>query len=282
MADVRPAGDGGRPAGLRPRTFRPGRRPPRPGHRTSRCSPWSASSTRRGPRPRRPSPSATCAGIQVRMITGDHATTAGAIGKELGIEGRALTGTEFAAMSDEELLAELDEHRRRRPRRARGQDPARPAAQAAEQHRGHDRRRRERRARPQEGRHRRRHGDHRHRGLEGRRGDDPHRRQLRHHRQRRRLRPHPLRQPVEVPPLPDVGPGRLHRDLPRRRHLRHRRRSPVNPLQILWINFVVDIPIAIALGFDQPTGPDVPPAPPGRAPGALPRRTGSGSASKAP
>src|SRR6185503_5379994 len=29
---------------------------------------------------------------------------------------------------------------------------------------------------------------------------------------------------------------------------------PLNPLQILWINMVVDIPIAIALGFDEPRG----------------------------
>ncbi|HEX5202159.1 MAG TPA: HAD-IC family P-type ATPase, partial [Actinoplanes sp.] len=28
--------------------------------------------------------------------------------------------------------------------------------------------------------------------------------------------------------------------------------SPLNPLQILWLNMVVDIPLAIALGFDQP------------------------------
>jgi Ca2+-transporting ATPase len=49
------------------------------------------------------------AGIQVRMITGDHAVTAAAIGHELGIEGRALTGAEFAAISDEELKQQLDE-----------------------------------------------------------------------------------------------------------------------------------------------------------------------------
>jgi Ca2+-transporting ATPase len=49
------------------------------------------------------------AGIEVRMITGDHAVTAAAIGEELGIAGRALTGAEFSAMSDDELVEQLDD-----------------------------------------------------------------------------------------------------------------------------------------------------------------------------
>jgi P-type Ca2+ transporter type 2C len=51
---------------------------------------------------------AKSAGIQVRMITGDHAVTAAAIAEQLGIEGRAITGAEFGAMSDEDLLREID------------------------------------------------------------------------------------------------------------------------------------------------------------------------------
>ena len=49
------------------------------------------------------------AGIRVRMITGDHATTAAAIAGQLGIEGRAMTGAEFAALPDDELHAQVDE-----------------------------------------------------------------------------------------------------------------------------------------------------------------------------
>lgn len=52
---------------------------------------------------------AKSAGIRVRMITGDHAVTAGAIGRELGIDGRAVTGAEFAALSDGEAEEQIDE-----------------------------------------------------------------------------------------------------------------------------------------------------------------------------
>jgi Ca2+-transporting ATPase len=51
---------------------------------------------------------AKAAGVQVRMITGDHAVTAEAIARELGIEGRAITGAEWAAMSDDEAYQAID------------------------------------------------------------------------------------------------------------------------------------------------------------------------------
>jgi Ca2+-transporting ATPase len=52
---------------------------------------------------------AKSAGIKVRMITGDHAVTAEAIARKLGIEGRAITGADFGAMTDDEILASIDD-----------------------------------------------------------------------------------------------------------------------------------------------------------------------------
>jgi Ca2+-transporting ATPase len=49
------------------------------------------------------------AGIGVRMITGDHATTAGAIAAELGIPGSVVTGAELNDMSDQELAERIEE-----------------------------------------------------------------------------------------------------------------------------------------------------------------------------
>jgi len=50
---------------------------------------------------------AASAGIEVRMITGDHAVTAGAIGRELGLGAGAVSGADLQAISDEELTRRL-------------------------------------------------------------------------------------------------------------------------------------------------------------------------------
>ena len=47
------------------------------------------------------------AGIDVRMITGDHAVTAQAIGESLGLGPGAISGDELQALSDEDLAARL-------------------------------------------------------------------------------------------------------------------------------------------------------------------------------
>jgi Ca2+-transporting ATPase len=49
------------------------------------------------------------AGIDVKMITGDHAATAGAIGAQLGLHGEAVTGADLDRMDDEELARRIDD-----------------------------------------------------------------------------------------------------------------------------------------------------------------------------
>ena len=49
------------------------------------------------------------AGIRVRMVTGDDVITGAAIAAQLGIPGSAMLGSEFAALSDEERLAQIDD-----------------------------------------------------------------------------------------------------------------------------------------------------------------------------
>ena len=49
------------------------------------------------------------AGIDVRMITGDHAVTAQAIGETLGLGPGAISGSELQALSDDELARRLPE-----------------------------------------------------------------------------------------------------------------------------------------------------------------------------
>ncbi|SEL81305.1 cation-translocating P-type ATPase [Streptacidiphilus jiangxiensis] len=52
--------------------------------------------------------SAKAAHIRVRMVTGDDVTTGEAIARQLGIEGEALLGADFAALSEQERLARID------------------------------------------------------------------------------------------------------------------------------------------------------------------------------
>jgi Ca2+-transporting ATPase len=52
---------------------------------------------------------AKAAGIEIRMITGDHAVTAAAIARQLGIDGKVINGAEFAAMNDDEAAERISD-----------------------------------------------------------------------------------------------------------------------------------------------------------------------------
>ena len=62
------------------------------------------------PRPEAAEAIAQCreAGIQVKMITGDHRTTAAAVARELGLTGEVVSGADLDAMSVEELSRRID------------------------------------------------------------------------------------------------------------------------------------------------------------------------------
>ncbi len=47
--------------------------------------------------------------IRVRMVTGDDVVTGAAIAKQLGIDGEAILGAEFAALSEEDRLSRIDD-----------------------------------------------------------------------------------------------------------------------------------------------------------------------------
>jgi P-type Ca2+ transporter type 2C len=51
---------------------------------------------------------AQAAHIRVRMVTGDDVTTGAAIAKQLGIDGEAILGADFAALTESERLARID------------------------------------------------------------------------------------------------------------------------------------------------------------------------------
>ena len=51
---------------------------------------------------------------RVRMVTGDDVVTGAAVAKQIGIPGEAILGADFAALSEEERLKRIDEHRRGR------------------------------------------------------------------------------------------------------------------------------------------------------------------------
>ena len=183
------------------------------------------------PRPAVAAAVAAChaAGIEVKMITGDHAATAAAIADELGLDHRpadrrrVVTGAELASLPDDEYAATVAAagvFARVSPEREAA--PGRVAA-VRRPRRGDDRRRRQRRPGAAPGRHRHRDGSGRDAGRAGRRGHGAPRRRLRDDRGGGRGGARGLRQPHEVHRLDAAdqhGRGPRH---PRRHRARRRR-----------------------------------------------------------
>ena len=211
------------------------------------------------PRPEALEAVAACrrAGVRVLMITGDHPRTARAIGAALGpsrTPGRdrrraRRTSTTPAARSEPattDVYARVaPEHKLRlvRALRRRGRG------------RRHDRRRRQRRAGAAPGRHRRGDGPRRHGGGQGGRRHGARRRQLRDAARGGRGGPAGLRQPrqgAELRAADEPRPGAHHR----RRGPRlpsaatASRCCPSQPVQILWINLIVAVALALPLALE--------------------------------
>ena len=132
---------------------------------------------------------AKAAGIRVRMITGDYAVTAAAVGRPARHRRHGHHRRRVRRHERRRGAGQGRRHRRDRPRHPRAQGPPGRRPQEERPDRRDDRGRCQRRARGEEGRHRYRDGHHRHRGDQGSRGDDLDRRQLLHHRQGRRSGP---------------------------------------------------------------------------------------------
>ncbi|GMV68214.1 MAG: hypothetical protein AMXMBFR76_06530 [Pseudomonadota bacterium] len=69
---------------------------------------WSASSTPAQPEAQTAIATCQAAGIEVKMITGDHRVTAAAIAQELGLSGEAYEGRELDGLSSEQITDPLE------------------------------------------------------------------------------------------------------------------------------------------------------------------------------
>ncbi len=155
------------------------------------------------------------AGIQVKMITGDHAADRGRHRGQAGPRGptQAMTGRDLDRLDDTEWQRAAAGDRRVRPDHARAQAAACPGPAGRRTCGGDDRRRGQRRAGAETCRRRHRHGAQGHRSRQGSGRDGAGRRPLRVDRGRRRDRPDRLRQPDEdggLCPADQRRPGVLH------------------------------------------------------------------------